>query len=354
MCDAGGLPTDGTGSVRSKNSSGDTIIHRIKQNVSRGLQWLLSRVQRRNIPELTFKEVYYEGGLSIKKLRFFLGTKTGLLYFDGRKLWRLFKGRVYGITQYEQRWYTTWNHKVSIGGKPLGTMASVLSFRFREGKICDLRVGAAPLDEEVHQIDAWDKHLFITDTSNNRILEYKIGQENLRFVTSHYPNGRAERGRRSPNYSHINSVFRSGKYIYVMYHNLTKKTGKYSQIAVVGRDWGVKDIVDTNANSAHNIFLSDSGIIFCDSMNGRLMKHDEVLADVDTYMRGLAVSAEFWLLGGSDHAKREERGFTDGSVYQYSPASNEIKSAMKIPNCGSLYEIRLVQPEDIAMSSTPK
>ena len=329
------------------------MIERVKRSISRGLQWLLSRVQRQNLPQLTSKEVSYEGGPFIGHPKFFLGTKTGLLYFDGWKLWQLFEGRVYGITWYAGRWYTTWNHKLTLSDKPLGTMASVLSFSFHEGGISDLRVETAPLDEEVHQIDAWDGHLYITDTANNRILECRVDQNSLRPVTSHYPNGRIESGRDSPNYSHINSIFQYGNYIYVMYHNLTKKTGRYSQIAVLDREWKVVEVIDENANSAHNIFCHDGELIFCDSMNGRLMKHDQVLVNADTYMRGLAALSEFWLLGGSAHAKREERGFTDGSVYQYSPVMDEVVSTMNIPDCGSLYEIRLIDPEDLALSSIP-
>ena len=333
-------------------SSDSNIIGQVKQNVSQGLQWLLSRGQRQNVPQLITREVPHEGSSSFGNPKFLLGTKTGLLYFDGQKLWQLFEGRVYGITRYEERWYTTWNHQITLGNKPLGSMASVLSFRFQDGMITDLRVEVAPLDEELHQIDAWDDHLYITDTANNRILEYKIGKKSLQYIASHYPNGRIEDGRSSSNYSHINSVFRCGEYIYVMYHNLTKKTDRYSQVALLNRDWSVIDIVDTEANSAHNVFFHDQKIIFCDSMNGRLMKGDKVLVDVDTYMRGLAASPEFWLLGGSDHAKREERGFTDGSVYQYSPKMDEVISTMRIPNCGSLYEVRLIDPEDLAISST--
>lgn len=328
------------------------MIARAKQNVSQGLQWLLSRVQRQDLPQLTFEEISYEGKPAVGRPQFFLGTKTGLLYFDGWKLWRLFEGRVYGITRCEGRWYVTWNHRITLGDKPLGTMASILSFHFRDGQISDLRVEAAPLDEEVHQIDAWDKRLYITDTANNRIIEYEIGQTALIPVTNQYPNGRIENGRSSKNYSHINSVFQCGDYIYVMYHNLTKKTGRHSQIAVLNREWDVVDIIDTVANSAHNIFCHDTGIIFCDSMNGRLMKPDRVLVDVNAYLRGLAASSEFWLLGGSAHAKRGERGFTDGSVYQYSPVMNQIVSTIMLPGCGSLYEIRLIDPEDLAISST--
>lgn len=327
------------------------MINRVKQSVSQGLQWFLSRVQKKNLPQLTSEKIHYEGGPFIGDPEFFLGTKTGLLYFDGQNLWKLFDGRVYGITRYEKRWYTTWKHQVTLGSKPIGTTTSVLGFYFIDGKIYDLQVEAAPLDEEVHQIDAWNDHLYITDTANNRVLEYEIGESNLKPVNKHYPNGRAEKGKEESNYSHINSIFKCGEYILVMYHNMTKKTGKNSQIAVLNGDWEVLDVIDTDANSAHNIFCHDKRIVFCDSMNGRLVKYDEVLIDTSVYMRGLSVSSDFWLVGGSEHAKKGGRRFTDGSVYQYSPAKNEVASIIKIPNCGSLYEIRLINPEDLAISS---
>lgn len=328
------------------------MIKCVKQTISESLQFFLSRVQCNDLPELTYTKVPFEGGLCNGRPRFFLGTKSGLLYFDGSKLCKIFGGRVYGITRYEGRWYTTWNHRMTLWGKPLGTMASVLSFRFRDGKVFDLRVEASPLSEEVHQIDAWDKHLYVTDTANNRILDYKIEQGGLQFVRAHYPNGPIKNGRKSANYSHINSIFKSDGHVYLMYHNLTEKTGQHSQIAVLNDGWEVVNIIDTSANSAHNVFLDRKGVAFCDSMNGRLIRSGQVLVNVDTYIRGLAVSSGFWLLGGSAHAKREERGFTDGRVYQYSPAAGEVLSLFKIPDCGSLYEIRLIDPVDLAISSS--
>jgi hypothetical protein len=68
-------------------------------------------------------------------------------------------------------------------------------------------------------------------------------------------------------------------------------------------------------------------------------------------MRGLAVSEAFWLVGGSEHAKRGERGFTDGVIYQYDPNHDETVATMEIPGCGSLYEIRLITPPDLAIST---
>jgi len=310
---------------------------------------VLKRVQTNRLPAVEPCPVAFEG--HIDDARFFLGTKTGLLYFDGRTLWRLLEGRVYGITCYKERWYATWNYPIALGSKRLSTAGAIVSFRFENEQIEDLRVDVAPLDQELHQIDAWERHIYVTDTAKNRVLAYSKSRNRLEYARAYHPNGILRNGKTSSNYAHINSVFRHEDHVYLMYHNQTEKTSRNSEIAVLQLDWQVKRVVETEGNSAHNVYSDGNEVVFCDSLNGRLIQEGRVLIDVGTYLRGLAVSDTFWLVGGSEHAKREERGFTDGVVYQYDPSSDEIIATLAIPDCGSLYEIRLITPEDLAMSS---
>lgn len=328
-----------------------STIREVKRSVSKAGLWLLKHLQRSTLPQVGRTEVAYSGRLQCSGVEFFVGTKTGLLYYDGQRLLRFFEGRVYGISYYAGRWYVAWNHRVHLGEKPLGEMASIISFRFVNGHVEDLKVDAAPLDEEVHQIDAWNGHVYVTDTAHNRVLAFRREGDDLTYETAYYPNGTLRDGKASPNYAHINSVFCNGGLIYLMYHNQTEKTGRGSEVAVLQPEWEIEKIIKTSGNSAHNVYREGDQVVFCDSMNGRLMQGDRSLMDVDSYMRGLAVSEAFWLVGGSEHAKRGERGFTDGVIYQYDPKHNETVATMEIPGCGSLYEIRLITPPDLAIST---
>ena len=215
----------------------------------------------------------------------------------------------------------------------------------------DLRVDVAPLDQELHQIDAWEGHIYVTDTANNCVLVYRVKTDGLSFERAHYPCGPLSDGKKSNNYAHINSIFQSNERIYLMYHNQTKYTGRTSQIAVLNKGWDVLEVLDTPADSAHNVFCDEGGLVYCDSRNGRLMRNDEVLLGQNVYLRGLAVSESWWLLGGSEFANRSERGTTTGSVYQWSLAKREAVAQLSIPDAGSVYEIRLVDKKDRSLSS---
>lgn len=324
------------------------VLSVVNQKVSKALVGVLRQLQCSRIPKVSPELVPFEG--EIKDVRFFIGTKTGLMYFDGRELWRLFKGRVYGITHYNGRWYTTWNHRVTLGRKPLATMASILSFRFDDEQITDLRVEAAPLDQEIHQIDAWHDHLFVTDTAHNRVIAYRIGARGCRKVAEHYPNGRLTEGKSSPNFAHINSVFRQDGNIHLVYHNQTEKTERNSEIAILRSDWHVEKILQTEARCAHNVFCDGGVLVYCDSMNGRLVRHGAMLFEEDIYLRGLAIADKFWIVGGSAFAERDERNTTTGYLYQLDPIGGSEAARMRIPGCGSVYEIRLIETPDRGMS----
>jgi gamma-glutamylcyclotransferase (GGCT)/AIG2-like uncharacterized protein YtfP len=325
------------------------IFPSVKEKVSQKAAWILKHVQRKRPAIGKRIKLPVEG--TTEGLNFFLGTKTGLLYFDGECLWRLLEGRVYGLTHANDRWYTTWNYQVSLGGKDLTTVGSILSFRFVEERVEDLRVEAAPLDQELHQIDTWDGHLYVTDTAHNRVLEYRIGPSGISYVRAHYPRGTLSEGKKSDNYAHINSVFQHEGCTYLMYHNHTQYTGRTSQVAVLDDNWRTIRIMNTEADSAHNVFWDGEGIVYCDSKNGRLMRNSKVLLEKEIYLRGLAVTNSSWLLGGSEFAKRNERDSTTGYVYQYDKNVTKKISELKIPNSGSLYEIRIKNKDDYGMSN---
>ena len=321
------------------------MITAVKKIAARGLVWGLKYIQGEDTPIVNPTVVPCYGMFPQEKIRFFVGTKTGLLYFDGDRLWKLFEGRVYGITQYSGRWYTTWNHKVRLGKKPLSTMASIISFRFDDELVVDLRAEAAPLDQSVHQIDAWDNHLFVTDTANNRVLVYRIESDGLSHLHAHYPNGYLRNGRRSDNYAHINSIFKIEDKILLMYHNDSENTGKNSEIVEVSPDFKPQNRIYLDARCAHNIFLDGENLVYCDSLNGEFRLGDRLIFKAPMFFRGLGVTQKYWILGASKLADRQNRDSTTGHIYTLDRSSNELLSLLQIPKSGSIYEIRLIEPE---------
>lgn len=327
------------------------MVKWFKEKISSSIIGILKRVHRNDLPSVDPEPVPITG--KIGGVRFFLGTKTGLMYYDGDTLWRLHSGRVYGITKWQGRWYTTWNHQVTLGEKPLGSVASIISFRFDEGQVTELRVEAAMLDEEVHQIDAYSERLYLTDTGYNRVIEYQIKEPSQRLVKHgvHYPNGMLQDGKDSPNYAHINSVFRKGASIYLMYHNHTKYSGRPSQIARLNEEWGLQEIIETSGDSAHNVCVDEGELVFCDSRGGQLVKGGETYWESNVYLRGLAATEHYWLVGGSAFAERGDRDETPGYVYLIDKNTAETENIMRIPDCGSLYEVRITSEPDFCMSS---
>jgi hypothetical protein len=284
--------------------------------------------------------------------RFLIGTLSGLLYYDGERLFRFFDGKVYGITRRGERWYVFRENRMRLASGWGREKGQILSFVMRDGRPVDLKMELHDIDPEVHQIDFFDDCLYIADTANNRLSRHatlpngKLGPPEMA-----YPNGRLAQGKQSPNYVHLNSVFCDGGHVYLVYHNQTQRTGKKSEIVILDRQLRLIERIDIPASCAHNIVVRGQNRWYCDSQGGALLRDGQVVFHSEHYVRGLAIHPGLILLGGSEFAKREDRINKRGYIFALDPATMRAFATMFIPSSGSIFEIRFVDRHDLGLSA---
>lgn len=279
-----------------------------------------------------------DGRLNVQML---LGTKTGILLYAHGRLTRILRGRFYGISRRGDRWYA-YKYETQRFGR-------IISFRLAGLQCVEVKDELCQLPGEVHQIDWAGSCLYVTDTQHNCVRRYAYRGSQLVCIDRCYPNGTLAFGRRSPNYAHINSVFCDGDRLFIVYHNETKKTGRKSQVAILDLDLRLQNVVSLDAGCAHNVLPIESDIAFCDSMNGAVRLGSRSLS-LGLYTRGLAKSGSVLFVGGSDFAARAQRGQSTGHVFTWDCISGQVYSHLTMPQIGSVYEVRLVEPTDEALS----
>ncbi len=248
------------------------------------------------------------------------------------------EGNFYGISKNKNYWYVynRFSHKSRLIKMNIPNDVNNI----------ELEIDFIGLPDGCHQIDFINSHLVITDTYNNKLIEYDPQQKII--VREIYTNGKLENGRSSDNYVHCNSIFKYKKNIYLMYHNETAKTDRESEIAIVKDDFTFNKLLKVKASSAHNIYIKDDIIYFCDSLNKSFVRDKEILFECDEFTRGLSVSDDYIAIGGSEFAKRDQRKLTEGTVYLL---DNKYSYIGKIKMPAPVYEIRRVDKSDYCFSN---
>ena len=200
-----------------------------------------------------------------------------------------------------------------------------------------------------HQMDFIDDHLYVTDTYSNRLLTFEEHCDQLVPSIEAFPPGKLDNGRASPNYAHMNSVWRSPcGHLYVFYHNETSKTGRKGSIVRLSQGLQEAEVYPADANNGHNILVHDGHFVFCDSMNGRLMLGGRCVFKASLFTRGLAKTPRLWLVGGSQYGDRGMRNELGGAIYVLS-SDFCLRGMVEIP--GMVQEIRATN-SDYGLSAT--
>lgn len=178
------------------------------------------------------------------------------------------------------------------------------------------------LTRGIHQVRTRDDDLLVTDTYRNRLLLFSLrdlltgrsrhghGHRWRRAVRQIvYPQGMLTQGQRSANYRHFNSLLArpDGSWL-VMAHNDTLKTGRPSLIYTLGQDLHLLDVMDTGAAECHDLAQDSAGrLIYCRSAEGTVVRDGMEVLRTPQFTRGLAVSPDLVLVGGSPRAQRSHR-----------------------------------------------
>jgi hypothetical protein len=168
------------------------------------------------------------------------------------------------------------------------------------------------------------------------------------IVQQRYPLGSLEEGRKSANYAHINSVYGFSDRIYLVCHNETKKTGKLSQIAVLDHSIEVRELIMTKARNAHHVGMYKGQTYCCDSLGGGLLCDGKTVFTTDLFTRGLSISDDGILLGGSEYAARSKRESASGAIFLLDHDFN-LQQMIQLP--GMVQEIRRLDAVDYGLSN---
>jgi hypothetical protein len=133
-------------------------------------------------------------------------------------------------------------------------------------------------------------------------------------------------------------------------HNNSTKTGRNSELYVLDRyNHKVLDIQITSYLNAHNVTVVDENIYICNSMKGSLFCNDLEIFRYDKYLtRGLSITEDYLVVGGSQMSDRAGRSSTDGAIFILDRTGKSV-SDITMKRVGGVHEIRHIG-KDYAMS----
>ena len=143
--------------------------------------------------------------------------------------------------------------------------------------------------------------------------------------------------------------------IYVVAHNFER----LSKVWVF--DWpdlNFIDILETNTEWAHNCWISDMGIVVCNSKHGKLT---EISTDTTLWTakkpqsisRGLAVNEDYIFIGRSEWGQRGERHFNSGGIWILDRKTFKEIELLNLPGSGCVNDIRLIDCSDECHNGHP-
>jgi hypothetical protein len=270
---------------------------------------------------------------------YLIATNRGLFLIREHTLYLLLLGNFYGITRNEHSLYVY---------ESVGKVGRIL--KLDEGGDMEIDAKAeivfADLPGWIHQIDMIDGNFFFTDTPNNRIIEWSF---QAGCWNEYYPLGKLAEQEASSNYGHMNSIYKHDGAIYIVCHNQTAKTGRPSEILKVDPQFRIMERIVTDSSCAHNLIIRQGVTYHCDSMNQSLKADGKVVFQTDHFTRGLSISDNQIVIGGSVFLRREERLKGNGHLYILN-SDYSARTSFLIP--GMVQEVRRLDQKDYSFSSS--
>lgn len=275
--------------------------------------------------------------------RHVVATKRGLWCVQGAQVERLAWGHFYGLTVHGDRLLAFQR------GERTGVLWEWRGLgRARAPRMRMLRSDLSP---GVHQIDRWGEALLVCDTYHNAVLVLDL--ERGHTMASHTPFGALTRGRASDNYAHLNSLFALRDGLAVLCHNESAKTARSSEIALLDSEFRCRARIPTPARSGHNLIPYRGKPLYCDSLGSALYWGREPAFHADCFTRGLSVTEDSILVGGSEYADRAARSVAAGCLYELDPDDFGLRRTLPMP--GMVQEIRCLDRPDYGLSAaTPE
>lgn len=133
-------------------------------------------------------------------------------------------------------------------------------------------------------------------------------------------------------------------------HNYTMKTNKLSDLIIYNTKTNKQELVNLNAHSAHNIFITkDNAIIYCDSNNKALIKNKETVFNSTKFLRGLSITENNIFVGGSDICFDDYKRFSSNSSIYVLDNQAKLQTEFIFDNIGDIYEIRQLNEKELSI-----
>lgn len=308
--------------------------------LKRSVFWLLSQIKN-----IKFENIDHDSRLDINKNIFLIATSVGLYVSDGITHKRLVTNLCFGITKDSEFFYVFFKINRDWGG--------IYQLRFNDKYEIIYSKRVITVSAKVHQIDIFEKKLFVTDTANNSIKIYDL--DNFSLQNEIYPNGKLDNGRNSDNYAHINSVFIRGQKIFLMFHNDSTNNGVASAIYVNRMSEFISDskgeLIQNVGSCAHNIYFDGKELHYNDSNNSIFVKGD-MQKKLEGLLRGLCLTQKTIFVGSSPFLARKDRDFGDCKIFCLDINSLDIKNVINISNIGQIQDMRIVNKADLSLSES--
>jgi hypothetical protein len=271
-------------------------------------------------------------------MKLLIGTEAGLLFWKDGESANILPGKVYGITKDKENWYCYHSQDNSHG---------IVKLSFKDDRLVETET-IIKCVRGVHQIDFIDKELVITDTSRNQLLIYPSLNARPRHIV---PNGCQQQiPVPDETHLHLNSIYSYKDVIYVMVHNLSVRFNRPSELLELHpKDYSVRAQTKLDGWACHNIYVDEEGILFLDSYRGRIMKGEKTLVEVEPFLRGLAVTDDYYVVGTNLRAPPPERD--SGGLLVFDRKFNK-KAEYDLAT--QVFEVRCFDSPDYAMSNTPR
>ena len=279
----------------------------------------------------------------------FTAAKGVFLYSaDDGKVGKILNGKYYGLAKYGDRWIIARSN--NKGRRTAGRLSDIFAIALKGNQVIYYKPLLWGIPGEVHQIGILNDCLYIPHTGYNQILYVPLKVLfGAKFPKSIFACRSIKL--KIPRPAHLNSFFydKEKHLIYLIAHNKTVYTGRCSDVLVCDEDFSKLDVVSTTGNSVHNVCSLDENIIYCDSINKKLIMGEKCIFEADKFLRGLSITDEYILVGGTDICPdRNKRISSESGIYVLN-RQGELLTKMTFAELGGVYEIRQLSEFDYAM-----
>lgn len=207
---------------------------------------------------------------------------------------------------------------------------------------------------DTHQICVVGGALWMTNTFHNglRIIDLESRVESDYFP---YGNGTTPGSFETGDKNHFNTVRSDGAQVYLLANNNVVRAGLRSRksksrvLVIDPQQLEVTRDVAVRGMAGHDLWIEDGTFRTCDSARGVICGPEESChLQVESWLRGVAITDRIMFLGKSYLAQRDQRGAGNGELLAVDRRTRQIVSRVELTGSGGVYDMMLLDEPDLA------